>query len=61
MVITLSSQQIAATPGSNLTISGENFKGFAAGLAVIEIGGQLMSRPVPAAANRQVDGAFDDQ
>ena len=43
-VITLSPD--AATPGSNLTISGENFKGFLR-VSLIEIGGQNVT-PVPA-------------
>ena len=43
-VITLSPD--AATPGSNLTVSGENFKGFLR-VSLIEIGGQNVT-PVPA-------------
>ena len=47
-----------ATPGSNITISGENFKGFLR-VSLIEIGGANVT-PVPCAANRQV-GRLHDQ
>ena len=52
-VITLSPD--AATPGSNLTVSGENFKGFLR-VSLIEIGGQNVT-PVPAPQTDQW-GAF---